>query len=210
MKKTITTALLCLVSGFLFAQELTKDELVEIISNESCECINGKGLDFEAIDKQKLELNFGLCIIESYTKHPEASELLNVSFNDDKSLEALGEVVALKMMTSCPDIMSLMVGNYLEDDSIATEAPQNNTLNGLAFLSLKSNQLFNTLSFKDTSNGRTYSFLWLEYFDGSQLFENEKKLKKQVFNIQYKEQDFYDPKINDYRNFKIITKLTVQ
>ncbi|QDO94822.1 hypothetical protein FNB79_12885 [Formosa sediminum] len=158
MKKIIATAFLCLVSGFLFAQELTKDELVEIISNESCECINGKGLDFNNIDKQKLELNFGLCIIESYTKHPEGSELLNISFNDNKSLEGLGELVALKMMTSCPDIMTLMVGNYLEDDSVVAEAPQDNTLEGLTFLSLKSNQQFNTLSFKDSSNGRTYNF----------------------------------------------------
>ncbi|MFB9052232.1 hypothetical protein ACFFVB_04000 [Formosa undariae] len=211
MRNIVALLIVGFVSCVSFAQELTKDELIQKISDDTCVCMAAKDFNLATVDKSTIEMTFGLCVMESYGKYPEAVSALNVSFEDDKSLEKLGELIALRMMNSCPDVMSLLVGNYMDEiESDANINAEEYALDNMEFSKLERDQLFNVIRFKDASSGRSYSFLWLTYFEGSQYLQDTKKIKKTNFSIQYKEQDFYDSKIEDYRNFKIITKLTAQ
>ncbi|MBQ0788283.1 MAG: hypothetical protein KBT69_12330, partial [Oceanihabitans sp.] len=73
---------------FANAQTEEKDALLNKISVETCECVDDKGLDYTSNNTTKLELEFGLCIMESYARHKKKAEkLLSVSLNDEASLE---------------------------------------------------------------------------------------------------------------------------
>ncbi|WP_435139678.1 hypothetical protein [Formosa sp. A9] len=207
MKKLLTVLCLLAVS-LVSAQEQNKEAILQDIAKASCDCINNKNLDLNNLQREKLEMHFGLCVLESYSSSPQAQELLNISFDDSDSLEKLGETIALKMMSECSDVMTLVVGNYLDEAPIDASNLESR-LNNLKFVKLDTDNQFNVLTLKDKSSGRNYTFLWLEYFEGAQWLQNEKELKKSTLSIHFVEKDFFDSKIEEYRNFKIITKLTV-
>ena len=206
-KPTYLLIVLLIFTNFSFAQddEELKDKLFDDIALGTCECLNRKNLDFSDMEQGTLEMEFGFCVLESYGKlKKEADKLINVSFSDEKSLEQLGIDVALKMMTHCPDYMSVIAGNYAADDF--EEGKEDIIIVG-NITNMQESQ-FNTIEIMDTDN-RTQKVLWLEYFEGDNLISDFNKLKKSKVKITCYETELYDPKIKEYRNFKVIKKISV-
>lgn len=207
MKKlTYLVASFIVFSNVLLAQDIdSKEALLDTVANEACECINKKTIDFETVQQSRLEMEFGLCILESYSKHKkEADKYFTISLTDEQSLEALGADVAIKMMGICSDFMMKVVGTYTasefeegKDDIIIVGQVTN-----------IQESLFNTIELKDTDN-RMQKILWLEYFEGDHLLYDLNKLKKMKVKITCYEYEMFDPKIKEYRNFKIIKKISV-
>ena len=143
--------------------------------------------------------------MESYSKHKkEADKHLDVSFDDEQSLENLGVEVALKMMTHCSDFMMKLAGGYAADEF--EKAKEDITLVG-KIVNIHESQ-FSIVELRDTDD-RIQKLLWLEYFEGSNLLEDLNKLKKKRLKVTYIEKEMYDPKIGEYRNFKVIKKIIV-
>ncbi|MFG6685901.1 hypothetical protein ACGK9U_04905 [Mariniflexile sp. HNIBRBA6329] len=196
-----------LFNYFSFAQEKEdlKDKLFDDIAIGTCECLTRKDLDFTAMEQSKIEMEFGFCILESYGKlKKEADKLVNVSFNDEQSLEQLGVDVAFKMMTHCPDYMTVIAGNYAADEF--EEGKDDIILVGHV-TNIQESQ-FNTVELMDTDN-RLQKVLWLEYFEGDNLLHDLNKLKKSKVKITCYEFEMFDPRIKEYRNFKIIKKISL-
>jgi hypothetical protein len=207
MKNTnFITLLLVFVLGInVFAQssEEAKENLLNTIGIETCECVNKKNLDLSAADSNKIQLEFGLCILESYSNHKSESDiLLNVSLNDESSLEKLGEQVAIKMMTNCPDQIMALANGFEED----TQSNNDFVVTG-KIMNIEKNQ-FNIIEFKDNAN-RVHKLLWLEYFEGEHFLHSNNDFKNLDLEVSYYESEMFDPVIMEYRNFKVITKLSV-
>lgn len=205
LKKNILFLSLFSVLQFANAQTEDKDTLLNTISLETCECVEKKGLDYTSNNTTKLELEFGLCIMESYGRHKKKAEkLLNVSLNDEASLEQFGEDIAFKMIDNCPDVIMALAGNYAAEEF--EEVKDDLTLEG-EFVSIESLQ-FNMVEIKGDNN-RTQKLIWLQYFEGQELLSNTKKLKGKNLEVIYLQKELYDPKINEYRNFKVIKKISI-
>ena len=57
--------------------------MYEIIGNETCTCLGSKKLDYKTLDKQELQTQVGLCMIQSYTSHiNEFKEEDKMQFDD--------------------------------------------------------------------------------------------------------------------------------
>lgn len=198
MKKNILLIFLSF-SNLLIAQEIIKDELLNTIGQESCECLSKKNLDFANMENGKLEMELGLCLLESYSNHKEETNgLIDMSFEDEASLNSFGEEVGLKMVTYCPDILLSIAGDYTDDVYEQGEI--------IGEITKIQTSQFNTLEIID-STSRKQKHLWLEYFEGANLLHDEQGLKNKKLKFFYLEKEFFDPQILEYRNFKVLTKI---
>jgi len=191
------------LKGFSQSAEEAKENLLNKISIETCDCIAKKNLEFKSMDNDKLQLEMGFCILEGYSNNKEeADKFLNVSFDDERSLELLGEQIAMKMFTNCPNYIMALAQQSMTDEN--TSSSNNFVITG-KISNIEKNQ-FNTIEFKDDSN-RVHKLLWLEYFEGEHLLHSEEDFKNLNLEASYYESELFDPVIMEYRNFKVITKL---
>ncbi|TXG39635.1 hypothetical protein [Seonamhaeicola maritimus] len=181
----------------------SKDALLNKIAQETCECVNKKNLNELGISSSQIELEYGLCVMESYGKNKKnADKFLEISFDDEESLESLGVEVALKMMTYCSEFMMKLAGDYAADEFEEAK----NDIVVVGFIANVEKSQFNIIELKDTDN-RTQKLLWLEFFEGENQLSDLGKLKNKKVRVTYQEREMYDPKIGDYRNFKVIKKI---
>ena len=64
------------ITQSLFAQKLTKEQLISKISEGTCDCITKK-----EITKENLEMNFGLCMLEDFNKYEKDKYNFSGEFN---------------------------------------------------------------------------------------------------------------------------------
>jgi len=86
------------------------DAVYDKIASETCSCLEAKKLDINKEAKEnKLAMTLGLCMVDSYTAHKmELAEADRVDFDNNEGMKNLGEKVAIKMVSHCPDyIMAL-------------------------------------------------------------------------------------------------------
>ncbi|MCK6609174.1 MAG: hypothetical protein L6Q46_12865, partial [Flavobacterium sp.] len=67
MKKLVL--LLILVGNAAFAQKLTKEQLIDKMSDVGCECTTK-----QQVTKENLEITLGLCILEALNKYEKDVE----------------------------------------------------------------------------------------------------------------------------------------
>ncbi len=204
-----TRAILLLLFIFninVFSQsgEEGKENLLNTISIETCDCIAKKNLDFNSLDSDKLQLEFGFCILEGYSNNKvEADKYLDISFDDERSLELLGEQIAMKMFINCPDFITALAQDSMSDKNVQDS---NDFVITGKISSIEKSQ-FNIIEIKDSTN-RVHKLLWLEYFEGEHFLHSGYDFKNQDFEVSYYESEMFDPSIKEYRNFKVITKLS--
>ena len=211
MKKTLTILTLFLAT-FTFAQDKndTKDKVLEDITNDVCNCISSKVGG--GISQKEIEVQLGLCIINTYGTYKDRIEkYMNISFEDPTSMELFGQEIGMKMITICPDTFMSFAKDMIEDEvesynTSKETAPKLTVVSGEA-VKLDNDQ-FNTLVFKG-ENKREYKLLWLEYFEGQELLSDVKELKKSMLKVSFENKEMYDPKLKDYRTYKVLRKLEV-
>lgn len=208
MHKICKMKKLVLLAFFIFSTTMFSQYVYDTMGKETCECITKKKIDFGTISKNELQLQVGLCMIQSYSEHiSEFSEGEKISLDDEAAMERLGEKVALKMLDSCPEIILEMGKASTRTDQEQATEKSNLFVEGQ--ITAISKEQFMTIQLKD-KNGRTYSFLVLDYFDtASLLTDNELKVKNEV-KIGYSEIELLDVKTNEFRYFKIINNIEKQ
>ena len=106
MKKHIALIVFIAITiSFTYGQ--SEDYKTEI-TQKICDCINEQ--DLHSMTSDDLEIQFGLCLfsaIEGYDKELELE--LGEPFDIEKHSEKIGEMVGMKMVTVCPDIIQKLI-----------------------------------------------------------------------------------------------------
>lgn len=179
------------------------DDVYDVIAKETCSCIESKKIDINAEAKDnKLTMTLGLCMIESYTKHKmELPEKDRTEFGDDKGMQNLGEKVAIKMVSHCPDYIIAL--GQMEDEESTTEVKQLTIEGKVTDIETKQ---FVSIKLKDKNN-RSHNLLLLNYFETASLYTEGTIKSGTELIVGYDEVEMYDPEAKDFKYFKIITSL---
>lgn len=202
MKKIIV---LLLITQSVFAQKLSKEQLITKISEGTCECITKK-----EITKENLELTLGLCMLEDFNKYEKDIEKYygkNV-ISDDSKMEALGRDVGVQMATKCPSFLKLIMDSVGDDDGDDEEIDEVEEIEPSVigkYFQAKSEQ-FVTFSIKEDS-GKTVEFILLNNFDNSFLLTENILKSNDEIEVFYYELEMFDAKIKKFVTYKIVSDI---
>lgn len=179
---------------------------MDAIADETCSCINevmNKG------DTQNLEMRLGFCMLkaagpyEKQLKKDFKIDLSKLGSQGDEMGEAIGEALGVKIATRCPDTF-MALASVMEQNGEVTAIEEKmfeGTVTGI------NDQQFIVFTVKDAS-GKASSFYWLSFFSSNfSLNSNYKEIKDKKVQVSYREEEFFDPRINEYKKFNVITSL---
>ncbi len=231
MKILLITSLL--LFSYTYAIQAQNDkELMDIITDECCACIQPK--EIEKMNLDELQIALGLCFVESFSEHKKDLKALGFTITDPNSMTKFGEDVGMRLTLVCPvyknkimalladensGLQELMGGSQqsLTDQPMPTTA-RSNTLAELSSEEITVKNMMGTLEdIKGTDyativikaeNGRLHEFLWLDYFEGSQeLIDNIEALQGKKVSLQYVGREYFLPKMKGYYGVNVIHKL---
>jgi hypothetical protein len=185
MKKM--TLLFVLLTTYSFAQK--KEVVFKKVATLTCECVTAK-------QAEKLsDADFGFCILGSLNKlTPKEQKIIGYDTSDKSEIsDDIAESIGIEMALVCPEVFSKM-----ETEEEEVEAEPDLVFTG-TFSSTVTNE-FNTVKVTD-ENKVTKDFIWLFPFDGDALLIKKKIVAGDKIEIRYREQSFFDPKTNDYKNY---------
>jgi len=199
MKKII---ILLFITQSLFAQKLTKEQLISKISEGTCDCITKK-----EITKENLEMTLGLCMLEDFNKYEKDIEKYygkNV-ITDESKMEDHGRDVGIQMATKCPSFLKMVMDNMDDEEDVEEEMIEEEPSVTGKFFQAKSEQ-FITFSIKETS-GKTVDFILLNNFDNSFLLTENILKSNDVIEVYYYELEMFDAKIKKFVTYKIVSDI---
>lgn len=214
MKNTLVIiAFLCI--NISFSQDKTRDEVLQLIADDTCVCIqNDKTLYDSGKTMKQKQMALGFCLLKSYNvRKLESTELKDKKLND---FESLGEEVGFLMANTCGDAFINLfsedqLGAMLDDDENEYEtlpappAPKNeNDLNIEVKLISLHNEVISSIIVTDSYN-KEHIFIISEQFEGYKLLKNS-NIKKD-FRIFYKEVEYFDLSERRYVKKKVIKYL---
>lgn len=194
---------LLLLIPILICMQGYSQSYVDEIAKESCECISG--ID-NSSDLEELSTQLGLCILqkaEPYRK--KLKKDYNIDFNHiDTQGEELGRVVAVKMISHCPESLMALAElgeDYEEQESEYEEVDLRNVSGEVTKIDT---DLFVVFSVLD-GNGKTSKYYWMSYINSEDgALGDYNSLIGEKVEISYQRLEFYDPKIDEYRLFNVI------
>lgn len=144
-------------------------------------------------------------MINSYSNHKnDFDEPMDLDFNNSDSMGKFGEEIALKMVNHCPDFI-IALGS--RSDISEVEEEENISLEAVFVESKKTD--FQTITVKE-NNGRIHTMIVLTFFEDVHLITENLIKKNEKITVEYFEQEFYDPKVNDFRYYKVIQGIKKQ
>ena len=203
--------------SFSFAQDRKKDEVVQKVTKNTCECVS-KG----EIKKDNVKIGLGICLIEAMNAHK--SELLKAykseKINKDL-IEKVGEDVGEEMMDVCPEVLELIMSDekFVQEiisDYSKKESKSSINLTDVELVEEDTNitgvfsetkiESYLYITVKEDS-GRINNFVLLNNFDNSFLITDNVLLQNDKVKVYYYITELYDFKLNKFLTFKIITNL---
>lgn len=193
-----------ILSFFLFSTfQIYSQDYMDKIAQKSCDCLDHVP---DTLKTDEFNLKLGICMIEAstpYKKQLKKDHGINLD-NIDTEGEKLGRLIGIKMASTCPTILLKLTQKPQDEEEKAAELK---TAEGL--ITKLENDFFVVLSLKDEA-GKTSRFYWLTFIEsGMELPTKYRSVVGESVVITYKVQDFFDPKIEDYRAFNVISKLDV-
>lgn len=195
MKRLIVAVLFSLATVAGYSQTF-----MDAIVNQSCDCMNK--IPKELTDRDELEMKLGLCIIEAslpYKKQLKKEMGIDLD-HIDREAEKLGSAIGVKMLGVCPDAVMRMAQNAKEDEAEDGEE----TITGTVTKVEKDS--FVIFSVRE-EGGKVSKYYWMTFIESHDDFVGSySDLVGTEVSISYKTQEFFDPKIGEYRKFFVITK----
>lgn len=198
MKKIILFTVF--IINFTFGQNLTKDELVSKLSEETCSCMST-----QEIKKDNLDMILGLCMLKSVNKHEaDVDKHFGKNIITNKPvLEKLGEEIGMKLALNCPSFLKLV----MESDEDLFEVEDEETdlqINGV----FKKTFITNFLTVEVVeSSGKKHELIVLHDFDNAFLITDEVLKQNNKITVSYYELDIYDIKSKRFVTHKIISDI---
>lgn len=207
-------ALLVLISLTNFSAKAEEDYMNNI-ATECCKCLSNLS---DTLDKEDIYLQLGLCMLKEaapYKKQIKKDYKIDID-NFDQDGEKFGEILGIKMAFVCPDaFLRLSKSGILEDaeevsDEYMHSANTNSKVTSVSGSIQKiEEECFVVFTLKDNT-GKITKYYWLNFIDtGADLISNYKTLLGKSIEIFYMQKEFFDPKISEYRNYNIITKMSL-
>ena len=213
LKKTLLLVCLCFATN-IFAQDKTREEVIQLMAEDTCECIKADTTSFthdKTMNQKQVAL--GLCLLKSYNERKGESEAMKDSGID--GFEALGEEVGIQMVSTCgTEFMAIFsdeqLGEIIDevgDENAPPPSPKNDEdLQLEAELVSLSNDAVSYFQVKDAFD-KLHTFIIKEQFEGYKLLK--KSLYNKSFNIYYKEIDMFDLSERKYVKKKVVKYLEV-
>lgn len=200
--------LLCFTAClFIISPKAQGQAYMDAIADETCSCINEL---MNSGEKQNLEMRLGFCMLkaagpyEKQLKKDYNIDLSKIGSQGEEMGEAIGEALGIKIATRCPDTF-MALASMLEQGNGTTPAIEEKRFEGT--VTSISDQQFIVFTVKDAS-GKAASFYWLSFFASDMnLSSNYKGVKDKKVQVGYREEEFFDPRINEYKKFNVITSL---
>ena len=178
-----------------------QDDYMDKIARESCECLEKVSPD---VDGDRFNVELGLCMIqacEPYQK--QLKKDYDIDFERiDVEGERLGRIIGLRMASICPT--ALLAAS---ERSNGSSEPENASMTFEGKITKVDKEFFIVFSAKDDM-GKLQKFYWLTFVESKlDLIGNHETLVGEQVKITYMSQEFFDPKIEEYRPFFIIQKM---
>lgn len=173
---------------------------INIVANETCQCVTEIKAKGEAITQMQL----GLCMVKSYTANkskfpPE----MQVALTDSEKFENVAAQVGIKMVEICPDVIMA----FAESDDASEEVEEEADIIVSGQVTEIRTEQFITVEMKD-DKGKKYSMLMMFFFDTASVLTEGKLKKGDKVTASYTEIELYDPKMKEFRTYKILTDLS--
>jgi len=217
LKSTLLLGLL-FFSANLIAQDKTREEVIQLMSDDTCDCIKSDPESFsrgKSLNQKQVAL--GLCLLKSYNIRKEESQAIKASGID--GFEALGEEVGVQMVSNCgAEFMAIFSDEQLDEiiDVVVDKenpaippspAPKNEEdLKLEGELTALNNDAISYFQIKDAFD-KLHTFLINEQFEGYELLKKSNFNKS--FSIYYKEVDMFDLSERKYVKKKVVKYLEV-
>ena len=188
-----------------FAESFSQDTYLDEITADVCNCIGSK---IENPNQNfNLEMELGFCIIEasiSFESEIRNEFGINIYDMNEQTGEEFGKIIGVKMVISCPET-AMKFYNYLNDSGELKEHKNKYFIGKVT--DIDKNKF---IEFTVTNDeGKKMRFLWMEFFESDiNIEKGHDILFNKIVQIGYKEKEFFDPRINEYKIFNIITSLS--
>ena len=203
MLKIYNMKKLFLLLVLIIANQSFSQDVMDKITNETCECIKSKNLDLEKVETNELHVQLGLCMMQAYSNHKEKlPKNKRVELDNDEQMEKFGQEIGMKMINYCPDIL-LAIGkneNKKNEDNIVEDVL---SLSSTGVLIERKTDGFLTIRIKEES-GRINDFILVKNFDNAFLISDDVLKINSKVKIEFYYEDIFDPKLNKFVNSKVI------
>lgn len=201
MKSILLTTALTLIGLGAMAQDYM-DKIVD----ESCKCLENIP---DSLGKQEATMKMGLCMLaasEPYKKQLKKDHGIDFSKIDRGDGEKLGRIVGMKLATVCPSALMKAV-NRVNPELLEDEAADAATLTLEGTVTQIETNTFVSFSVKD-EDGKTVKFYWTKFVENDMdLINNYEDIQGKLVYIEYENQEMYDARLKEYRNFRVITAI---
>jgi hypothetical protein len=196
-KKITFLILLCSASAQSFAQEY-----VDKIAKRACDCS-------ETIIKNNNEktrsMEIGFCILNAADAEDKKKfkKDFNLDFNEiDKNGEKIGKLIGMKMAPICPATIMALANAQGDKDKTS------NSVQSIVGEVIKIEKEFFVSFMVRESNGNSSKLLWTSPIETNIDMANQYlSLQGKSLQFSFENQNIFDPKIGEYRSFKIIKKI---
>ena len=186
----------------VFCVDVFPQAYMEQIVKEACECLNEVP---DTLPKDEMNMKLGLCMIRAAQPHEkQLKKEHGISFAKmDRDGEKLGRIIGVKMALKCPDVL-LKLTEQIEGDDVNESVATFSTEGTITKIDVGQ---FITFMIKD-GDGKSYKYLWLSPVESSLDMANDYQTftGKKVW-VEYGEKTLFDPRINEYRSFRMIASL---
>ena len=201
MNRLIVLILFILSSTLSFSQKYM-DEIVE----NSCSCVSNLS---DSIEPEEYTMELGLCMInvsipfKKQLKKDFGIDMDNIAEDGEK----LGGIIGSRMVGVCPEELMVLTKKSNENDKSKIENKEIFKEEGIILNT--ENDFFISFYIKSES-GKTKRYYWLNFIETTEdLAYNYKLLEGKRVGLSYTVEEYFDPKILDYRSFFIIKQLKV-
>lgn len=197
-----------LIAFCSFSIPAFSQDYLDKIAIQTCDCFSDMSMLSDSLSSSdQKNMKFGLCMIdaaEPYKKQLKKEHNIDLDQMDGPTGERLGRLIGVKVAGKCPDvILKLQEGAVQKNKPAQAEAI--NTFTGV-ITKIETNG-FVTFTIKDEI-GKTTTFYWLEFIQcDKDLPAIYQSLTGRLVSVSYKTTEYFEPKINQYRQYFCLTKL---
>lgn len=191
---------LLLILPLLLTSPLFAQDILDEIAKAGCKCIEDQEI---SNDQEERNMQLGLCIIDAATDYKaELLEQYEIDFAKiDEHGEKLGQLVGVRMVSICPDLITSLVGGG-DEAQVQTQSES-------GIITEINNEVFISFTVKN-NEGKSTRFFWLTFIKSDlDLPAEYESLKGKSVQITYLTREFFDARILEYRNFNILTDLEI-
>lgn len=189
---------LLLILLFATANTCLAEDFLDSVAKKTCTCLDNVPAANLSQDNSKAQM--GVCIIGSTT--PQEREQFKkdfaLDFNQlDKNGTRIGEIIGVRVLTTCPASIQRVMA-----------IDNKNSVNTVTGVITKIEQDFPVVFSLKDNQGKALKLYWVDPVESELDLPNTYgSLIGKTVEIAYKNKDMFDPKIGEYRQFKVISKI---